>query len=529
MAQALLEASATPLRFDTPDGEPHTVDLRSVLDEALKTSADYVTLRNALRGDTNLLAGILARMAGRLPHALVLVLDQAEEVFTLARTDEEVADRDQALRMLQRLVDVRADVKLIVSLRTEYYGRLLDYLRAGRRDLTGVRDDLLRDFSRGDLIEAITRPTRETPLAEGQPSPCERYGFRYADGVPEAIADGVLALRSENQDSVLPLVQVICTQLYKRNCRARRKTVESAKELAIELQDLKSIKGVEGGLKAFAEDAMKNAMQLGRSQRNKFRKLMTGLRVRHADGTLTTWMVPRETLKRQWRGRPRFDNVVDRAVAVRLLREDELRIAGNKPQSYIRLGHDALAVVAQDWTKQGLLGKVRKIAKYVGYIFVGMIVLAYFVIFPQFRRSVMRVSSIQRMCRGIIDFQSERYDQAEQKLTEARSGLQQLLASDEKKEKKDSDDTGSLFLINLYLGKVYMNRGHLDAALPLVLGVYQTARDSGYAGTEYVQLLNALGLKYYKQEKWADAGRCSRRPWMASAESRAKTTPRPSQ
>ena len=155
-------------------------------------------------------------MAGRLPYALVLVFDQIEEVFTLAKTPEEVADRDHALRMLQRVVDVRADVKLIISLRTEYYGRLLDHLRAGRRDLTGVRDDLLRDFSRSALVEAITRPTSETPLAEGQPSPREKYGFRYAEGIPEAIADGVLALRSENQDSVLPLVQVICTQLYER-------------------------------------------------------------------------------------------------------------------------------------------------------------------------------------------------------------------------------------------------------------------------------------------------------------------------
>lgn len=70
-------------------------------------------------------------MADRLPHALVLVIDQAEEIFTLASEVEEVEDRAHALRMLQRLVDVEADVKLIVSLRTEYYGRLLDHLREG--------------------------------------------------------------------------------------------------------------------------------------------------------------------------------------------------------------------------------------------------------------------------------------------------------------------------------------------------------------------------------------------------------------
>ena len=186
LAQALLDATATSLRYDTPDGEPHTVNLRRVLDEVLGTTADYATLREALRRDVHLLADMISRMAGRLPYALVLVLDQAEEVFTLAKTPEEVAGRDHGLRMLQRLVDVQADVKLIVALRTEYYGRLLDHLRAGRRDLTGVRDDLLRDFSRSALIEAITRPTSETPLAPGQPAPREQYGFRYAEGIPEA-------------------------------------------------------------------------------------------------------------------------------------------------------------------------------------------------------------------------------------------------------------------------------------------------------------------------------------------------------
>ena len=172
------------LRYDTPDGEPHTVNLRRVLDEVLGTTADYATLREALRRDVHLLADILSRMAGRLPYALVLVLDQAEEVFTLAKTPEEVAGRDHGLRMLQRLVDVQADVKLIVSLRTEYYGRLLDHLRAGRRDLTGVRDDLLRDFSRSALIEAITRPTSETPLAPGQPSPRETVRLPLRRGHP---------------------------------------------------------------------------------------------------------------------------------------------------------------------------------------------------------------------------------------------------------------------------------------------------------------------------------------------------------
>ena len=342
-AQTLLDATATTLRYKTPEGEQETVNLRLLIDEAIGAPADFATLREALRRDSQLLAEILARIAGRLPYALVLVFDQIEEVFTLAKTPEEVAGRDHALRMLQRVVDVRADVKLIISLRTEYYGRLLDHLRAGRRDLTGVRDDLLRDFSRSALIEAITRPTSETPLADGQPSPREKYGFRYAEGIPEAIADGVLALRSENQDSVLPLVQVICTQLYERE------KTQPGSDGVITREDLDAIKGVEGGLKAFAEDALVRSLRLGPEDREAFKALFSQLYNRQPDGTLTTWLMPRESLERQWDRPTPFADLLEAAKSVRLLREDELRIEGGEPRRYVRLGHDALAKVAAAW------------------------------------------------------------------------------------------------------------------------------------------------------------------------------------
>ena len=256
MAAGLLEMTERRVEYPTPTGDVRTIALRLLLDEVLGTKADAVTLRAALMADPGRLATLLERLSAPLPHALVLVLDQAEELFTLAKTPEEIAARDQALRLLQRMADVRADVKVIVSLRTEYYGRLLDHLRAGRRDLTGVRDDLLRDFSKPALIEAIERPTLATPLVEGQPSPRQRYGFTYAAGVAAAIANGVLRLRSENQDSVLPLVQVICTRLYDRE------VADPASVRVVTLVDLEAIGGVEGGLKAFAEDAMERSMGL---------------------------------------------------------------------------------------------------------------------------------------------------------------------------------------------------------------------------------------------------------------------------
>ena len=214
---------------------------------------------------------------------------------------------------------------------------------AGRRDLTGVRDDLLRDFSRSALIEAITRPTSEISLADRKPSPREKYGFRYAEGIPEMIANGVMALRSENQDSVLPLAQVICTQLYER------KRMQPGSDGVITHDDLEAIKGVEGGLKAFAEDALVRSMHLGPEDRESFKALFSQLYNRQPDGTLTTWLMPRATLEGQW-GRPTpFADLLEAAKSFRMLREDELRIEGGEPRRYIRLGHDALAKVAASW------------------------------------------------------------------------------------------------------------------------------------------------------------------------------------
>jgi WD40 repeat protein len=343
LAVGLLEMTECPQKYLTPTGDERTSPLRSVLDEALGTTADAAALRAALMADPDRLATLLERLSAHLPHALVLVLDQAEELFTLAKERDEIDERDQALRLLQRVADVRADVKVIISLRTEYYGRLHDHLRVGRRDLTGVRDDLLRDFSKTALIEAIERPTLETPLVEGQPSPRQRYGFSYADGVAAAIAAGVLRLRSANRDSVLPLIQVICTRLSNRGAS------DPATGRVVTLADLEAIGGVEGGLKAFAEDALEVSMGLGPEDRDAFKAISTRLYTRQADGTLTTWLALRATLEEAWNGSKRFGDVLEEARQVRLLREDDLRIEGEEPQAYIRLGHDALAKVAAAW------------------------------------------------------------------------------------------------------------------------------------------------------------------------------------
>ena len=115
--------------------------------------------------------------------------------------------------MIQRVVDIKADVKLILTLRTEYYGRLLDHLRAGRRLFPGGAGRVAPRFlpavvDRGDRTTDIA----ELPLGHGAAIAPTKYGFRFGEGVAAQIAEDGLSLRTEHQDSILPLIQVICTQ-----------------------------------------------------------------------------------------------------------------------------------------------------------------------------------------------------------------------------------------------------------------------------------------------------------------------------
>ena len=54
IAQALLDATARPLEYQTPAGEPIRIDLRQAIDEVLGRPADFTTLRAALAQDAGL-------------------------------------------------------------------------------------------------------------------------------------------------------------------------------------------------------------------------------------------------------------------------------------------------------------------------------------------------------------------------------------------------------------------------------------------------------------------------------------------
>ena len=221
IARAIVELCASPLEYRTPNDNPERADLPTALADSLDLPAppSAAELSQKLLDDTSLLSHVLSRLSRALPVTLLIVIDQAEEMFTLARSPDEERVRGRVLEMIRQVGDRQGDFKLIVSLRTEYYGRLASALRRGLTVADGLREYLLVDLDIPAMIKVIRRPTLRERLPHAEEIPFEKYrGFDYADDLPERIARDVA--KHGRNDGVALLLQVVCAQLFERAMRA---------------------------------------------------------------------------------------------------------------------------------------------------------------------------------------------------------------------------------------------------------------------------------------------------------------------
>ena len=134
---------------------------------------------------------------------LLLVVDQFEELFTVTTDAEE---RRRFLDVLAGLVsDPRHRVRVVVTMRADYYDRPLDYPEFG---------ELLR---RGSV--SIATPGREA-MMEAVEGPARAEGLEIESGLTEAIVGDVA-----EQPGGLPLLEYALTELF-RHRDGNRLTVE---------------------------------------------------------------------------------------------------------------------------------------------------------------------------------------------------------------------------------------------------------------------------------------------------------------
>jgi DNA-binding SARP family transcriptional activator/WD40 repeat protein len=213
---------------------------------------DAALMRVAVHPPAGLLARLESGPRGLLEVAeaivpegaeLLLIVDQLEEAFTLTESEDDRALLLESLRVASE--DPTSRVRVIVTLRADFYDRPLRYPRIGQ--LMGASTEVVSPLTPEELARAIVRPA-------------ERVGLKVESAlVPQMAADVA------EQPGALPLVQYALTELYDRR-QDGRLTLEAYREIG----------GVGGALAASAEHLYATRQLVGREAvRQLFLRLVT--------------------------------------------------------------------------------------------------------------------------------------------------------------------------------------------------------------------------------------------------------------
>ena len=358
----LYHFAQTDFTYRSPDGL-EKVNLKSVLSGA-RSEQEF---REICQGKDGLL-DVMLKLSERLPTTLVLVLDQAEEVITLFSHEREEQRRDKRnfFDFLNDFNGSTVDIKLIIALRTEYYGRFFYEMQYGYTTQSDVKQYLLEDLTLQNLMAAIERPTLKKEVGVFS-IPYEQYQFEYQGNLTKKIAGDLF--KAKQRGGVLPLMQIVCRSLY-----------EKAKEnrglpLTLKEQDYIDLGGVEGRIEAHITNAIEKSLRGQVSQSDmemeiqKWRRTLCSLADNQEDGSVTTRVLPPETIKEKAKAEDisvDFSRVLEILVSPDLLilrKVPMLNEATGEKMEWFSLGHDTLGLSLLQWRIKDNEAKARKLAE----------------------------------------------------------------------------------------------------------------------------------------------------------------------
>ena len=302
-----------------------------------------------------LVNGFIALCAD-LPGKLILVLDQTEEVLT--RTKGGRADDEASAAFFRFLEDIylrNVDARLVVALRTEYYGWFRDELRISDDRLSkrprsgGVEPYLLRPLrEKGALLHVI-----EAPTSARREDGTSVYNFEFEKGLTERIVDDLLD--TFRHAAVTPALQVVCSGLYARLTEKNRTIMHA---------DYTRLGRFIGIFDDYLRRGINAAGPRTKAQADQWGELLYSLVSRQGGGTLVSLTEPLEELERgaEELGIP---GPIGPAL-IKLTRGAAPLLRGEPPDDprSFSLKHDVLAVVLARWYAEhnGMI-KARKQAR----------------------------------------------------------------------------------------------------------------------------------------------------------------------
>jgi hypothetical protein len=211
----------------------------------------------------------LREITAVLPRTLVLIVDQAEEVFTLQSGRAGEAERRAYFGMLRRFCRFGAGLRVLLALRTEYFGEFCDaFGQLPDGEVSTVRSGYVQYALRGlalqeELTAVIERPTLDAPVEghEALGPPRRRYSFHFRPGDAARIATDVLAYAGREHVGALPVLQVVCRELWDRHVRTLGLHPASGIVRELTYEDYRALGNVAGALERHVENGIAAALQ----------------------------------------------------------------------------------------------------------------------------------------------------------------------------------------------------------------------------------------------------------------------------
>jgi WD40 repeat protein len=381
LAEALCAFCSQPYSFTTPAGKTVSVDLPAILGSMVNPIATAiivkkspegisetpqpppvppetekvtpVSLWEAMQNDLELLSRLLSAISEPLPHELVILIEQGEELFTQATRPVDRRRRHQALTMFTNFARSASQCKVILSIRTEFLGRLLD-------ELPVHAAFLLRELTDEEIAEAIILPTSQEVIPGSTEVPNEKYGFLFEEGVPQALLRRAREGHG-GREGVLSQVQASCAELHDLVCGREDKIVRAA--------DLKALAKDDTPLAGYVDRLLTRTFSRN-AERQPLKDLATHLVRQETGGVVCRRLLAPGELSDFWRGPIPLDQAVDQASSdsFPLLEVNQLLIGGNEGL-YVSLSRDALAPVAAGWAEDNKRRQVSR-AKVVDVLWI---------------------------------------------------------------------------------------------------------------------------------------------------------------
>ena len=246
------------------------------------------------------------------------------------------------------------DLKLLVALRTEFYGEFVDGVTRILPTRTGVVEEMLRELDEEQIEAVIEFPTK---IENGH------YNFEYGTGVANHISSDLMA--APTRGGKLPVMQIVCGRLY-RDAMARARASEPA---IIERTDYDRLGGVRQQVMehvngVLGELCRREGIWWGvEAEVRRWYRVMEELVTVQVDGTVTTNQRTSDEVRSKVKEhgcRVAFDRAVQFLCDEdqRVLREDEVyHVESGGGRTCYSLGHDSIGLAVT------LRGEQRRVAE----------------------------------------------------------------------------------------------------------------------------------------------------------------------